>query len=261
MPRETTPLRSVDVIEAEENHLYNPLTENTFSESQKIIPFSSSDNLEKIQERFLGKKDTQEDVRVFLTKDQSLLNQYYKLREKCYREDNGWTDYDGSENISDKIGRIVVAVKDEKVVGGMRLLMSDQMEEAKIKSPNEEPEEGFTYKILLEKIGMNVSVPYSEISAIAVAKECRDREVTKKMFDVLTKTSESYGCCCVLGVAVSVTCRDYRIAFNSIGYKLNIILNYPWIKQKSFGYVKRFPMIVPLNGYVLPAQSISTQSG
>jgi hypothetical protein len=116
-------------------------------------------------------------------------------------------------------------------------------------SPNEVPSEGFTYKTLLKRLGMNVEVPYSEISAIAVAPEYRNRSATKKMFEVLTKESERYGCSAVVGVAVSVTCRDYRMAFNSFGYKLNIILSYPWIKQKSFGYVKRFPMVVPLNGH------------
>jgi hypothetical protein len=56
-----------------------------------------------------------------LTRDPQLLEQYYALREKCFQEDLGISDFDGSEDDSDRQGQIFLAIQDGRCIGGARI--------------------------------------------------------------------------------------------------------------------------------------------
>jgi N-acyl-L-homoserine lactone synthetase len=56
-----------------------------------------------------------------LTRDPGLLEQYYTLREQCFREELGIPDFDGSEEYDDRQGQILVAVQDGRCIGGARI--------------------------------------------------------------------------------------------------------------------------------------------
>jgi len=241
--REMLP-RPVDMIEANEHQFNNEVVENSLDiKSSKVIPLFNSDTLEKIQERFLHTAEKKE-LDVFFTKDKDLLNQYYSLRDRCFKEDSGWDEYDGSEVSADVKGRILIATNSERrVVGGMRILMprSDGY------SANDHIDDGLTIKNFLQKSGLNSEAEYSEISAVAVEKEFRNRVLMKEMFTIVIKESLAQKCDYVIGVGILVACRDYRIIFRSLGYKLDIGQNFTWTGRKTKnGYASRFPMVVHL---------------
>ncbi len=56
-----------------------------------------------------------------LSKNPSLLQQYYALRETAFREEIGIDTFDGSEEPADREGHILIAHKDGKCVGGARI--------------------------------------------------------------------------------------------------------------------------------------------
>jgi hypothetical protein len=56
-----------------------------------------------------------------VSREPELLEQYYALREVCFRKELGIPDYDGSEEEKDRTGHIVIAHKDGQCVGGMRI--------------------------------------------------------------------------------------------------------------------------------------------
>jgi hypothetical protein len=56
-----------------------------------------------------------------LTQDPHLLEQYYALREQCFREELGLPDFDGSEEKEDRHGRILLAVQNGRCIGGARI--------------------------------------------------------------------------------------------------------------------------------------------
>ena len=56
-----------------------------------------------------------------ICRDTRLLNQYYQLREECFRNELGIPDFDGSEEYQDRRGQIVVAIKDGNCIGGVRI--------------------------------------------------------------------------------------------------------------------------------------------
>ena len=54
-------------------------------------------------------------------REPALLAQYYDLREQCFRDDLGLTDFDGSEEEQDRQGTILVAVENGRCIAGVRV--------------------------------------------------------------------------------------------------------------------------------------------
>lgn len=237
MQDRTMPLRSIDT--AGTNRSDNQLSVGSMTQFQhksplhnNIISIISED---KILENTLDKKS---DVEVCLTKDRDLLQQYYDLRHYSYREENGWKNYDGSENEFDRRGQIVVALKDGKVVGGMRMMFSDQCQFMS----NEIPGTQFNYKNLIYKYDTRENLIFSEISALVVEKNNRDSNVTSAMMDLLFKASKEHGCHYVFGVAVATVCRSDRRTLRRLGYDVEIVMNFPWRQKETYNFVRMFPM-------------------
>ena len=209
-----------------------------------LTQFNVGNILTTIEEVFsFSEKKSEENVEVVFTKDKDLLDQYYKLRERCYRNDTGWREYDGSESATDRRSMIVVAKNSAgTVIGGARFLIPGSSEY----TSNEIPDEGYTIRNALEKSGLNVQAKYSEISAVAIDKAYRNRESMKKMFCLMIDESIKNGCDYIVGFAIWVASRDHKIAFRSLGYKLDVLKDFPWLKQKNHGYEQRFPLVAYL---------------
>lgn len=211
---------------------------------------NNEDNIIKLSDYRLSKNifadlDIDKESQVFFTKDAELLSQYYELREKCFKEDTGWEEYSGSEVEADVKGKVFVATdKSGKVIAGMRFLVSGWLE----CTPNEKPESGLTMKEVFKKNNLNPEAKFSELSAVVVEKEHRNRTLMKNMFSCLIEESIKENCEYVVGVGLLVACRDHRIAFGSLGYKLDIITSFPWIgRATKKGFKPRFPMIAYLD--------------
>lgn len=213
---------------------------------------TSISNEEVIEDKF----ERDDEVEVFFTKEQKLLAQYYVLREALFREVDerykkkhpedckNWEECDGSENIDDRHGSILVAVNSSgEVVGGMRFLISNWSEN----TLNEEPLEEFTIRSFLQKAGLNYKARFSEVDDVVVDKSYRDRSLLKKMFSALNKESSEVGCEYIVGIAILSASRNHRITQNSLGYQLEIMSEYPWLLQQNHGYEIRYPLVVHIN--------------
>jgi len=56
-----------------------------------------------------------------LSREPEILQQYYDLRQYCYREELGLPDFNGSEEFIDRKGRILLAIKGGQCIGGARI--------------------------------------------------------------------------------------------------------------------------------------------
>ncbi len=56
-----------------------------------------------------------------ISSDSQLLEQYYALRQRCFRQELGLVDFDGSEEEQDRQGVILLALKHGRCVGGARI--------------------------------------------------------------------------------------------------------------------------------------------
>lgn len=187
-------------------------------------------------------------LKTFFTRDKKFINQYYALRDEIYKFENGWAEYDGSEKEFDRVGRLMVVVKDDHVVGGSRLMFSDECPYLS----NEHPGTVFQYKKVLERyenrceeVANNLSnMVISEISAVASNKEGRNSEIVESIFMLSAQASKERSCYCVCGVAQVALCRFYRMVWHKLKYELEIVMTNPWDKKKTYNYSQMFPIYV-----------------
>lgn len=64
-----------------------------------------------------------------LCRDGRLLEQYYDLREKCFRKELSLPDFDGGEDERDLQGQIVIVCQDDRCVGGARISNSAPLDD------------------------------------------------------------------------------------------------------------------------------------
>ncbi len=225
---------------------------------KKLMPSNLIEKNE-IKEPELDKKNKQfvinnSIVEVFFANNEFLKNQYYELRQNCFTEVDeeyrakfpenclDWQDYDGSETEDDRRGKILVAVEGCRVVAGARFLLSTSIPF----TGNEEPWNNFTIKKFLEAKGYNSDAKYCEIEDIVIDKSFRNRLLIKNMFRIMIDEAINSSCDYMFGVAIHSACRNDKLLFASLGYKVDIHFDYPWIKQKNHGYEERYPIITKL---------------
>lgn len=213
---------------------------------KREVSSSAQKDFSRIAEEEITKKQEpqpQKEVKVFFTKDKEILDQYYALRHYAYHDENGWNNYNGSENKYDRSGHILVAMRDGKVIGGTRIMFSNECEYLS----NEIPGTDFNYNDIVRKYDKRENIIFSEISAVVVADGERDRSVSMRMFEENLKESQRRGCHYICGVGVAVVCRDYRRIFRELGYYLEIVMTRPWQVKETYGFAKMFPMHVKIS--------------
>lgn len=242
------PLRSVNVIGhnfMEQFRVQNPTqaqstphNESVNKEKKWVAPARVS-HITDADEKSEWWKEKNAGVKVFITKDQNFLKQYYAMRHEVYCVENGWVNYNSAENELDHKGKIIVAVKDGKVVGGMRLLTSHWVEYF----PNEVPGSEYTYKNFMRKFALEADAVISEISAFFVEKEHRDSTISTMMIECAFEEAKIQGCTYNIGISTPSLCRSHRKEARRLGYDVEIY-NHPWKPQKSQNYVASCPIVV-----------------
>ena len=61
-----------------------------------------------------------------LSRDPDLLQQYYELRERCYRHELKLAGFDGSEEPRDRDSVVLLAQRDGRCLGGARIALPEQ---------------------------------------------------------------------------------------------------------------------------------------
>lgn len=125
---------------------------------------------------------TKEPVVYEFTTDPSLLHQYYKLRERMYRKFFNTEEFDGSEDVYDKVSHILIARQGKLCLGGCRLTIREPHEDFLM--PMEV--DGFKLKHALPKLTLD-HCRHGEVSRFAVMEGEKEREV---MFSLATIIGE-----------------------------------------------------------------------
>lgn len=68
-------------------------------------------------------------ITIELCRDNRLLEQYYDLREKCFRKELDLPDFDGGEDDRDLQGQIVVLRDGDRCIGGARIAAGAPLDE------------------------------------------------------------------------------------------------------------------------------------
>lgn len=206
------------------------------------IENKNSDSMKNQNDQKYSENDS-EHIDTFVTKDKKYLDQYYKLRGIAYKKE--W-DLDGfdQEFEHDKKGHIAVCVnsKDE-VIGGMRLIFSN---ECKFLA-SEVPGTQYEYKKYIKKYDDRENLIISEFSAFVVAEGYRNTTITSYLLKYSIEKSIEHGCNYTFGVTNLAIARSYRITLKKIGHFLEIVINFPWQQKKIYNFMKMFPIYIKFN--------------
>lgn len=171
------------------------------------------------------------DYEVFFSKDPKYLNQYYKARFDAYRQENGWDEFNAMETRFDRDGKILIIAKGEEFVGGLRLMISRDCPFMSHELPGTQ----YDYGKFIRKYDEREGLVFSEIAAVVVKKDLRDPVITQAMLGLALNESKRQGCSYSFAVAMLIASRHYRKLLSNLGYDLEIIINFPWDRKKTYG--------------------------
>ena len=176
-------------------------------------------------------------IKFLFTKDQRYLNQYYQLRLESYRNDNSWDEFEELENEFDKNSNIVVALDNDKVVGGIRIMLENECNYFS----NEIPNSKYTYRKYLEF--KNETTPkntIAEISSLIVNKNYRNNVINLTLGNLAVDFAKSKGTKYVFSVASKLHCRIHRLTYDRSNYRAVMDITYPWKKEKKYSDIEMF---------------------
>jgi len=153
-----------------------------------------------------------------LTKDPVLLEQYYRIREKCFRRELGIEDFDGSEDARDRRSHILIARVGSRCIAGTRI--TGRHPESLHPVPLED--EGLDLVGALPELRLAEN-SFCQWGRLAVAPEYRTPEVLRRYCNAMIDASRA------LGYAYSVVVTDinrarlYKRLFSALGYRYDIV--------------------------------------
>ena len=160
------------------------------------------------------------------TKDPALLQQYYIIRESCYKEVWGLKVFSGAEDSHDRCGDILIVREGEKVVGGGRVVVRYSNSPEK-RLPMETDE--YLLHELLPEIGSD-RVVIGEIGRIAISHEYRGNKLSQIGLYLFAK-AQSYSCRYLTIAAPLKQALKYRKLGKSLGADIKIIENVPVVEH------------------------------
>jgi len=171
-------------------------------------------------------------IELSFNKNKILLNQYYQLRERSYRSERGWNNFNGQENDFDRNGHILIAKEKNRCIGGLRVMFENKTDFFS----NETPDSNYLFRKYLEEY-KNETVPMNsivEISSIVIVDEYRNGETFKEMvkfsLDYIKKQPEAKYVICIANLA---SCRLYKIIARNLGYQAYIEKEKPWLNIRN----------------------------
>lgn len=148
---------------------------------------------------------------------QQWLEQYYSLRERCFRRDLGVDDFDGSEEVFDRIGYTLLIIADNICVGGVRL--NESTSEYPYLLPLES--DGFMLRRVFPQLN-ELGIRFSQWTRLAVHDNFRSSEVIGNLAKHMSKMYRALGHDYGFNVSGSNRARFYRRLHSSQGHSSEI---------------------------------------
>jgi hypothetical protein len=156
-----------------------------------------------------------------LTRDPRLLEQYYALREQCFREELGLPDFDGSEDAHDRQGHIVLAIQDGRCIGGVRI------------SPN------VSLQSQIQQLGLKRET-CCMWERFVFDPAVRTVQLIRDFFIHLVEVTREVGFHHAMVLSSRLNARFYRQCGSAIGYKFQIHRHVPHSATGAFSGLEHY---------------------
>lgn len=159
------------------------------------------------------------DVTYEFTKNQDQLNEYYSIREQCYKSAWGLKTFSGEEDKHDRNGHLLIAKTGNRVIGGARLVL--KYPEAPYLLPMEE--DGFILQEMLPEYHLTDHI-YGEVGRLAILPDfCGGKTLFLGLH--LLAMAQSQNCRYLSTVAPEEQAKKYISIAKQYGFDINMIDN------------------------------------
>lgn len=155
-----------------------------------------------------------------VTRDPALLDQYYRIREICFREDLGLPEFDGSEDERDRSSHILIARFREFAVGGIRI--TGRSPDRPISLPIEE--QGVDLAEGLPQLQLR-NVAYCQWSRLAIQAEFRTTATLREFCKAIIDHSRKLGYVYHFSVASMNRARLYKRLYSLVDHRCELLPN------------------------------------
>ena len=162
-----------------------------------------------------------------ITRDSDVLNQYYQLREACYRSELGLPDFDGSEEEQDRRSQIMVALQNGRVVGGVRISSH------------------VTLASQVDQLGLNKEL-CCMWERFAIDPVMRTLDTFREFSTSLVEASRKSGYRNAMVLSSLPNARFYRRCHSALGVKFQIHRHVPHCAQGAFSGLEHYLSVAHL---------------
>ena len=163
-----------------------------------------------------------------ITRDPLVLEHYYQLRERCFRDELGLSGFDGSEDEQDRRSRILVALQGGRCIGGVRI------------SPR------VTLTSQAHQLGLDKE-RCCMWERFAIAPVIRTLDVFREFSHHLVNTSRDSGYHHAMVLSSLPNARFYRRCHSALGVKFQIHRHVPHCAQGVFSGLEHYLSVAHLD--------------
>jgi GNAT superfamily N-acetyltransferase len=162
------------------------------------------------------------------TRDPQWLNQYYALRNQCFKSDLGLPDFDGAEEVHDRQGHIVIARSEGQCIAGARIVSAASMAEQ------------------LTEFGLS-SLDSCVWERFVIHPSFRGMGLGRDFCSALIEVSRNLGFNNALVLSTLRISRLYRMCHAGLGVEFNIRRAAPECAEAAFASLEHYLSVVHLH--------------
>lgn len=160
------------------------------------------------------------------TKDPQLLEQYYLLREQCYRQELKLPNFNGSEEPADRAGQILIARNGDICLGGARITSGTLAES-----------DSLSLNALMPELGLKQG-PFCLWERLSLSQELREYNCQKEFCAHLINASWTLGYDYAFMVSSIRNARFYRLCHSVLDVTYRIFNQVKCTPKGAFSHLE-----------------------
>ena len=167
------------------------------------------------------------------SKQESLLKQYYRLREECFRKELGLDGFDGAEDRFDQTGNILIVRDGDACIGGVRITGCSLSTRSQMPLEHK----GLDIAQMLPQLNLQLA-PYCQWERLVLKPEYRNTDMLRAICRALIKGCASLGYHYAFNVTGLKRARLYKRVHSSLGYEYDIFNQVAMPVESEFAHLE-----------------------
>lgn len=167
------------------------------------------------------------------SKQDGLLEQYYWLREECFRKELGLNTFNGAEDVYDQTGNILIIRDGDVCVGGVRITGCSLFSQSLTPLENK----GLDITQVLPQLDLPLA-PFCQHERLVLRPEYRQTDIFRAVCKAVMRGCASLGYHYAFNVTGLKRARLYKRVHSNLGYDYKIYDHIKMPVDQGFGHLE-----------------------